>query len=566
MNITFSNVEQCGQVNISFSGQDLAQVIQARLTVLPLESSQPIPISVSTPLTDTTVSFLPLPAGSQFIALLDDPWGNGTSVTSNITTVSPSTTNATSCLPPVTEMFSHFLVEGLDQLTQCQTFSVLYNGTQEPPIVQLVVAQGSSFPLQQVSSGPEENRATYMLNGAYGQEAVLLITDNSGHSEVTKLFTIGGDNSTDAQCMTVGPTTEGYINPNEMVGNTNMTDSLPAASGLSREAIIGIIAGAAGLIVLVVVLMLIYVIRDRRRRRSRQETMYLEAPLANWNSEKLPPTPPTATFDPGYVVNPPYVSEKYTASITSPRSTLSSWVNVSTISSKSGSIAGSYSSSNQATIGSKSRIMSIDSGSAGRSSISTVDLRQILDIAVMKDYAHSRSMSTSSVLPPARGSQLSFGRRASSILPSSPTTSTSMLSVPQQTMMPRLNLGHRRARGFPDVPVDPTASLTLSALFPIPPADIPTPPVSPTAPQQAFSVTPLTLPEKPSNNGYGGDSGEPSSPAPFTATTGVPTDCSADGSAGPMPEARPPRNLPSQPGGNRDTAYSTNSIWYGMAQ
>ncbi|KAF4590031.1 hypothetical protein EYR40_009574 [Pleurotus pulmonarius] len=552
--VTFADVVQCGVANVSFTGDELAAVAagSAVLTILPFDSyaiSIPIPIP-SANAKGVSVSFIPLSAGTSFVSSLEDSHGNNVGNVSEIMRILSFPNDATGCLPAVSRSSRRFALH--TQPAQCQNFTVSFNGTQDPPSIWLFPPGAQAYKLKNVDVEPGRGRATYTMAAERDTEAVLLFTDASGYRETSDLFSVGGD-STDTSCL------DHSLNGlnQTMMGTPGALSGKP---GIPREAIIGIAAGAGGLTILVVLLMIFYIIRDRRKKHV-QEITFHDAPPEKWQSVKLPPTPPTAvSFSQPLIRNPPYVREKYASSLFSPRSTFTSW---SLVSAADPTL--SRSSSNQATIGSKPSTRSGDEESLGRSSLSSTDIRQILDIAGMRELEDARnSTSPYSVFP----SHLSLGSSIASS-PFGVTTSRKSSTTLNQLTVDIPYSAPGRSRRFPDVPRE-ISSLTLSALFPAPPADIPSP-VSPIGTTFPEGSTPGIVVRSPTPGLRVSIEQDPyvEPRTPTAVKQDVPTDCGADGYRrkslnDPLPDkdAIAAQTLVSDGQGES----TRDSIWYGVAQ
>lgn len=185
-----SQVEQCEPVAISFIGDAGASPLT--LTLLPFDSR---PVSIPIPgaaarLAGVYVTPIPFPAGTSFVASLDDITGENVASISDIITVLPSPTGNTTCLPPVHDTApDHFTLSS--DLSQCKAFTVTYNNSVTPlaPDVRLFNPEGPSFKLRQVEDDPTSGRATYFLNFSQGKKVVLVFDDRRSIRETTPLLT-----------------------------------------------------------------------------------------------------------------------------------------------------------------------------------------------------------------------------------------------------------------------------------------------------------------------------------------------------------------------------------------
>ncbi|KAF9496535.1 hypothetical protein BDN71DRAFT_1588913 [Pleurotus eryngii] len=553
--VTFADVVQCGVANVSFTGDELAAVAagSAVLTILPFDS---YPVSIPIPLPSAnakgvSVSFIPLSAGTSFVSSLEDRHGNSVGNVSDIMRILSFPNDVTSCLPAVSRSSRRFALH--TQPAQCQNFTVSFNGTEDPPSILLFPPGARAYKLRNVDVEPGQGNATFIMAAQSDTEAVLLFTDASGYRETSNLFSVGGD-SADTSCL------DHNLNGlNQTIMGTSGT--LSGRPGISREAIVGIAAGAGGLTILILLLMIFYIVRDRRKKHV-QEITFHDAPPENWQSVKLPPTPPTAvSFSQPLIRNPPYVQGGYTSSLFSPRSTFTSWSLIS-----AGDITSSRSSSDQTTIGSKPGTSPGDEESLGRSSLSSADIRQILDIAGMREVGDTRNSASPYS---ARASHLSLGSSIASPPFGLPTSRKSSTTLNQLTVGDIAYSYPGRSRRFPDVPRE-ISSLTLSALFPTPPADIPSPvsPVGTTFPQGS---TPGIIARSPTP-GFRASIAQDPYVEPRTTTAvkqDVPTYCGADGyrrkSLNDLLPDKDTVTTQSVAGeGQGETAR--DSMWYGVAR
>lgn len=176
----FSTIEQCEPLSISFFNNDNGDPIPSTLTLLPF-SSNPVSIPIPNAAANSTgvsVSFLPFPAGTQFIASLDDENGDNSARVSDIFRVLDSPTGNTSCLPTFvpTPLFTL-----PNSVAQCENFTVSYQ--ESAPNVRVLAPNGGSFPLDVVLDDMESKSAVYMMNVTRGQEVVLMLVPGS-HTEL----------------------------------------------------------------------------------------------------------------------------------------------------------------------------------------------------------------------------------------------------------------------------------------------------------------------------------------------------------------------------------------------
>ncbi|KAK7048554.1 hypothetical protein R3P38DRAFT_2687846 [Favolaschia claudopus] len=325
-----SPVVQCQPVNITFSGKDANNhSVPTVLTILPLlDNVAPIQIPIPNGASNSTgiqLTFIPLAAGTRFIASLDDIKGP-TATVSDVTRVLNSTTG-----PDVQGCFETSLpavnfYQFNDNVGQCEEFSVTFNTPVESaPTIRAFFPRSGSVMLPPGNGSTTPNSASYMMTGFRDAETVLLFDDLQGHLQTTDLMTISGDSSSSKSCLK---------NSKDSSGRGS---NKKKASGLPKSTVIGI-AVTSVIVGLLLILLLILFLRSRRRNR-RESHMQFDPALLN---QKWPPdleekkietyrsTPaPAPTFVPapmaptppfsaeGFVRDPIYTSEKYASSIIS---------------------------------------------------------------------------------------------------------------------------------------------------------------------------------------------------------------------------------------------------------
>jgi len=183
-----ADVEQCKPLTISFAGSSL-DTIPAFLSMIPVNST-----AISVPLRDPFVvsagialTFLPFPAGANFIASLDDNTGKALISVSDLKQVLPSSTNNSSCLSP--SVAKRFTIS--TTVSQCEGFTINYDtsAVSRAPIVRLYSPTGPSFLLNSTSDNATVGTATYMMNFGRGKELILLVEDGSTIRETSPLMT-----------------------------------------------------------------------------------------------------------------------------------------------------------------------------------------------------------------------------------------------------------------------------------------------------------------------------------------------------------------------------------------
>lgn len=191
INFTISPIVQCEPFAVNFS-QGAANInTPMTLTILPLTSSPvviPIP-NIALNSSGLAISFLPLQAGQDFIASLDDPAGYSLAHASDLTRVLASPTGNTSCLPPDGSFQDHFGL--VSTPIQCEEITVSYNieTTQSAPTVRAYSPKHNSYLLPRTSDNPSNGTATYIMNVEHGEQVLLVFDDGMEHRETSGLIT-----------------------------------------------------------------------------------------------------------------------------------------------------------------------------------------------------------------------------------------------------------------------------------------------------------------------------------------------------------------------------------------
>lgn len=174
-----STIRQCEPVSITFFQTAKAKALPTSLTLLPFDStpiSIPLP-NAATNSTGVTVTFLPLAAGTRFVASLDDETGDNSAKVSDIFRVFDSPTGDASCLAGAPAASNIFTLP--QTVSQCETFNVRYTSAQ-PPTLRVYYPKGGSTELSQV--GPPQDVAG-TKTAAYNMtvkrlEAIVLLAFN----------------------------------------------------------------------------------------------------------------------------------------------------------------------------------------------------------------------------------------------------------------------------------------------------------------------------------------------------------------------------------------------------
>ncbi|KAJ7600934.1 hypothetical protein C8J56DRAFT_21952 [Mycena floridula] len=254
---TFSQIEQCQPVTISFTGNDGAKAIPSSLLLLPFNStpvSIPIPNAAANS-TGVTITFLPLAAGTQFIASLDDESGDSSARVSDIFRVLPSPTGDNSCLPSQPQTAPQFTMP--TSVAQCESFAVAYSSA--APAVRVFAPNGGSFGLTLTGDRTSAQTAFYSMNVTRGTQVVLMAfpLDAPDTGVTSSLMTVGGDASSDKSCFVF-----------TSKGNNNNKSSSSSSNGPPKvsKAVIIALSVVGGVVSLVTILLIFYIVRERRKR------------------------------------------------------------------------------------------------------------------------------------------------------------------------------------------------------------------------------------------------------------------------------------------------------------
>ncbi|TFK52247.1 hypothetical protein OE88DRAFT_1377012 [Heliocybe sulcata] len=204
--IKFSSIQQCGPFQVTFSGGKAPSALPLTLTVVPFNStpiSIPIPEDAwdATTSTGAAVTFLPLPAGTTFVASLDDADGNPTGLVSDFIGIEGSS-NA-SCLPTTTDTAQRVFNVDETTVSQCSPFNVTYDQAAGvgAPKVRGFVPKG--FSLYMNETADSTGVATYTMEALRGIQIALLFDDGQGHRETSSIMPVLGDSESTASCIHV---------------------------------------------------------------------------------------------------------------------------------------------------------------------------------------------------------------------------------------------------------------------------------------------------------------------------------------------------------------------------
>jgi hypothetical protein len=206
--ITFSSVTQCGSFNVSFVGGQPPSALPLTLTIIPLNSTNPLSIPIAQNAWDAktstgaAVTFLPINAGMMFVASLDDANGVGAGLVSDVIQVQPS--DNSSCLlagTNTTTSTTPYTLNGT--LSQCLPFNVSFNSTTaDVPTIRAFTPRGPSFLVNSTSESTESSgMATFVMDDQRENVVVLLFDDGHHNRQTTDLITVRGDSSSSTDCI-----------------------------------------------------------------------------------------------------------------------------------------------------------------------------------------------------------------------------------------------------------------------------------------------------------------------------------------------------------------------------
>ncbi|KAF5389287.1 hypothetical protein D9757_003405 [Collybiopsis confluens] len=345
LRLDIDGATECEPAFVSFRGELNASFHQVPLTlqILPLNATPyfvPLP-SYAANSSGVNLSFLPVPANTEFMVALSSPSGLILSLVSDIFVVKAGTSQT--CLPPTNNNPTFQLQDAAD-ISQCRDFSMSIPAGSKPPLVQLFNPRGFGYPLSLTAH--TTTTATYnMLAVRQTQVMLSFISTDGGSNQTTLLLagkkftflllqppsnpTVQGDSSSPSNCF---PTF-----------NSNATNETSTAkpSLVSKAAIVGLSVGL-GVTVLLAIPMAWLAIRQRRRRKQAANRINFDASRMEEKSypsyipyvppveEKKPPLPPPFLGYPGYsegtvVKDPPYVTEKYSPTVSDYPRTSISW-------------------------------------------------------------------------------------------------------------------------------------------------------------------------------------------------------------------------------------------------
>ncbi|CDO70826.1 hypothetical protein BN946_scf184801.g18 [Trametes cinnabarina] len=274
--ITFSQVKQCGNFSVYFAGGKAPAALPLTLSILPVNGT-PVFITLpndawnSTAETGAAITFLPLPAGTQFIASLDDANGQGTALVSDVLVVDPSDTNDTSCLPTdVAPFVPRFKVDG--PLRQCESFSVEFDPAQglSAPSVRGLTPLGASFMVNQTDASLNSSgTATYTMDTKRDAQVLFLFSDSTGYKETSTLLPVFGDVESSTSCIPMNP-----------LVNAASLDSTSSTEHITPKIAVIVIAVCGGVVALIATAMVTWFVIHRRKMREEKFTKLNESKSA----------------------------------------------------------------------------------------------------------------------------------------------------------------------------------------------------------------------------------------------------------------------------------------------
>ncbi|CAL1712483.1 unnamed protein product [Somion occarium] len=251
--VLFSPVQQCGSFNILFSGGKPP-------------ASLPLTWDSATA-TGAAVTFLPFAAETEFVASLDDTYGNPTGATSDIMRVSPSSN--TSCLPDAsTTPPPRYTVADPADLQECQPFNVLYDPTvvDVPPLVRAFIPKGNSTYLNRTETFTAGDTA-YIMAVPGNSQVLLMFSDDTGYKQSTDLLAVGASSNM-TTCRPLPDYQAGDVAPQQLSSKQG---------GLSRTAIIAIGVASGSVVGGIALTMAVWVYLQRRRADSDKASSLEEA-------------------------------------------------------------------------------------------------------------------------------------------------------------------------------------------------------------------------------------------------------------------------------------------------
>ncbi|KAF5340772.1 hypothetical protein D9611_007506 [Ephemerocybe angulata] len=293
-------VRQCEPLSLRLAGIPTADAQRpAALSILPLGFPPvvfPFASRLNVPTDTLLLAALPLPAGTRFLAALEDSQGRPISRVSSMMTIAPSLpdgTNDPACLNPAAPApLRRFTL--LDNPTQCTEFGLQYNSTavRQVPRVRAYVPGDIILQLNSSVDDPTAGLARYVMTVSRDRNVMLLFDGGNGIRETTSLITVSGDASSPSDCLQPERDAEALITP-------------PASAMPSKTIIIGASAGG-GAVLLIGLSMTLFICLDRRKKRLRRDLqalsfdgsrMFKDPSEKLQNSSTLPPNSPAPALN-----------------------------------------------------------------------------------------------------------------------------------------------------------------------------------------------------------------------------------------------------------------------------
>jgi hypothetical protein len=191
LQLSFTEAHQCEPFTFTIEGPlPQGQGRPTALSIIPFDST-PVVIPIPNPEAGngSFTTILPYPAGTQFLASLEDGRGATVLPASQVLKVGQGEKDGSqSCVKANPSLVQHFTL--LDKPAQCQEFSISYNtsAVPRPPQIRAYIPQGLSIPLNQTSADLITGTARYTMAVAAGMNVVLFIDGENGIRETTELF------------------------------------------------------------------------------------------------------------------------------------------------------------------------------------------------------------------------------------------------------------------------------------------------------------------------------------------------------------------------------------------
>ncbi|EAU85970.2 hypothetical protein CC1G_02993 [Coprinopsis cinerea okayama7 len=499
LQFNFSEVQQCQPFTFSLNGQLPTEApVATSLSIIPFGSNPVvIPIPNAQAISGGLFSsFVPFPAGTRFVAALEDGQGATMIRVSDVMEVQPSqVANSDRCLDPDPSPTRHFTVE--ESPSQCGQLALAYNVTSIPqaPRVRVYSPLGFSFFLNQTSDDPSTGTATYLMSVSRGKQVVLLVDGGNGIRETSALLTVVGNSSSPQECLGEEDRVEATMDNNATATNVP-----------TKAIIIGSAAGG-GAVVLIAVAMCTFILCERKKKRKvrkARDDSFDGTRMHRSMDEKAPMPPPTFVISPA----PAMTSAKTAEGLTVPTrnvgnrtDSLSSWIQVTPLDqrvpmSQVGKNFRHTSLAPSLAMSESRNVMPHPVDERERLSINSLDIEGMLNMASMQSESAARKSSVST---------LPFGPDLSSASPPKTRALTDIdIAAPRRTL--KVNS---------DIPDDLHSAYSRDSVNPFSTV------YDPSSPASAVSPTgPRSPPEEPTAVSKTSGNGLPSSPRDGRAAPG----------------------------------------------